>query len=273
MIKKILIFPCGILFVFSLLVSNTYAEVIRLHIPVLSDSPQLGVYFHELLKTAVKEAGHKPDFVSRELPHIRIKNLLDRGEISIYWLVESAERNKKYFPIKVGITSGLIGKRILFIKKGEQALFDKVKTLDDFRELNLVGGMGVRWFDGKVWKANNLLYKEKPGNWKAIYEMVSRGRDFNYFSRGLNEILVESKQYPDLAIEKRLVLIYDRDFRFYLSKTGKNAGAKYKEFLVDALNKAKESGLIERLVRKYWSNDFKSLNYDKRIKLYLKTPK
>lgn len=188
-------------------------------------------------------------------------------------MIESEERNKRYIPIEVGLTNGLIGKRILFIRKGDQHLYDRVKTLEDFRRLNLFGGMGEKWFDCDVWNANNLIYKEQGGNWKTIFKKIPAERDFDYFPRGLTEIINEAKQYPDLAIEERLVFINDRDFRFYLSKTGEHAGAKYEDIIEHALAKAKDSGLIERLVMEYWAEDLKALNYDKRTKIYLRTPK
>lgn len=272
MLKKKLNLLAGISLFLSLLVSNADADVITLHVPILEDSPQHHIYYHELLETAIREAGHIPAFITRELPQLRIKDYLNQGKISIYWLIESAERNKQYIPIEVGITDGLIGKRILLIKRGDQHLYDNVKNLDDFRNLNLVGGFGNKWFEVNVWKTNNLRYIEQGGNWKAIFKKISKGRDFNYFPSGSNEVLSHSRQYPELDIEKRLVLIFDRDFRFYLSRTGVNAGAKYKDVLEDALKKAKNSGLIDRLVRKYWAKDFKTLNYDKRIKIHLKTP-
>jgi hypothetical protein len=256
-----------------LLPAFAYSETITLHIPIVEDSPELHLYFHELLQKAIQETGHHPRLITQSLPHSRVKRLLDFGEISIFWMVESAERNKKYLPIEIGITNGLIGKRILLIKKGAQAIYDSVNTLEDFRALNLVGGMGKNWFDVKVWKANNLRFEEKSGNWKAIFRMIPRGRSFHYFSRGLIEIISESKQYPDLAIEKRLVLIYDRDFRFYLSKKGKNAARKYFDILDKALKNASSKGLIKRLVRKYWAGDFQKLHYDQRVTLHLKTPK
>ena len=251
---------------------NVYANEIRLHIPIIEDSPQLHLYFHELLTTALEEDGHIPVLIVSKQPQLRIKDEFEDGRISIYWMVASDERNQKYLPIEVGLTDGLIGKRILFIKKGDQQFYNGVNSLEEFRGLELVGGMGKKWFDVQVWKANNLKYKEHPGNWKAIFKMVAAGRDYNYFSRGLNEILEEAKQYPELAIEERLVFIYDRDFRFYLSKKGENAGAKYKDVIEHALKKAQASKLIQRLVRKYWANDLKALNYDARIKVYLKTP-
>jgi len=133
--------------------------------------------------------------------------------------------------------------------------------------------MGENWFDGKVWEANNLKYKEHSGNWKRIFTMIESGLEYDYFSRGLNEIIGESYTYPELAIERNLALIYDRDYFFYLSNTGRNKGAEYQDVIESALTKAKESGLIERLVRKYWADDFNDLNYDKRIQLHLITPK
>jgi len=248
---------------------NSYSQTIKLYIPIIEESPQLHLFYHELLKTAIIEAGHIPELIIKESPQKRIKKQLENGDLSIFWMFESAPRNNKYIPIKVGLTNGLIGTRILFIKRGDQAKYDQVKTLEDFRNLNLIGGMGINWFDAQIWKKNNLQYKEKEGSWKSIFKMIPRNRDYNYFARGINEIVAESKQYPQLEIEKKLVFIYDCDFIFYLSKEGAHPGYIYHEILVDALQKAKESGLIEKLVKKYWGKDFQTLNYDKRIKIYL----
>lgn len=272
--KKTFLFLFVCLFpFFTFMITNAFSDVIELHVPFVTDTPKQNLYYHELLEKAVTEAGHTPKLIVKKMSQLRIKLYMDDGKISIYWMVESTERNNRYIPINVGITDGLIGKRILFIKKGDQHLYDNVNTLDDFRKLGLTGGMGKGWFDVKVWKANNLRYREQDGNWKSIFNKIPLGRSYNYFSRGLNEIIVESREHPDLDIEKRLALIYERDFRFYLSKTGENAGAKYKDILDDSFEKAKKSGLLERLVRKYWANDFEALNYDKRIKINLTTPK
>ena len=254
------------------LVSIACAEEVSLHVPITDDSPRQYVFFHELLSTALEESGHTLKLIPEQLPQLRIKNHMDHGKISIYWALENNEADKKYIPIKVGLTEGLIGKRVLLIKKGDRSLYDGVKNLNDFKKLDLVAGMGRGWFDAQIWKENHLKYKERSGNWKSIFKMIPYGRDYNYISRGINEIIAEAKQYPDLAIEEKLVFIYDRDFRFYLSKTGKNAGAKYRDVIEHAMQKAKESGLIKRLVKKYWSNAFQTLNYKSRIKIHLSMP-
>lgn len=248
-------------------------EKITLHVPVLTNSPNQHLYFHELLKLSLEEAGYLPVLVSHNLPQVRINYELEKGDISLYWLVASKERDEKFNPVEINLTNGSIGKRVLFIRNQDQQIFDKVKNLSDFRDLGLVGGMGKNWFDVKVWKANNLRYKEHRGNWKDIFRMLAKGRSYDYFSRGINEILEEKKLYPDLAIEKKLVLIYDRDYKFYLSKKGKNAGKKYNKLLTNALKKAQNSELIKKLSQKFWAKDLQSLNYENRIKIYLKTPK
>lgn len=252
---------------------TAHSEVISLHVPFVVDAPKQNYFYHELLSTAIQDAGHTPKLTIKKIPHLRAKNMLESGKVSILWMVESKQRNQEFIPIEVGLTNGLIGNRILFIKQGDQPLYDKVKTLDDFRQLNLMAGLGKGWFDGRVWKENNLSYKENYGNWTSIFKMIMAGRDYHYFPRGLNEIMVEARQFPELSVEKKLVLIYDRDFRFYLSKEGPNAGKKYQDILSSVMNKAKQSGLIDRLIRKYWGNDFDALNYDQRQKIYLETPK
>lgn len=271
MFKKIKLIFFGFLS-FPLLISPAYSDVISLHVPIFDESPQLHLFFHELLITAIEDVGHTPKLISVKSPQPRIIRKMDQGKISISWSVETEDANKKYIPIEIGLTKGLIGKRLLLIKKGEQHLYDGVKNLDDFRSLNLVAGMGSKWFDINIWNKNNLKYKKCSGNWKSIFKMIPYGRDYNYISRGINEIVAEQKQYPNLEIETNLLLIYDRDIRFYLSKTGKNAGAKYKDVVELAIKNAEKSGLIDRLVTKYWAEDFKDLNYDKRIKIHLEMP-
>lgn len=259
-------------FTLVLYLPNSYAMAIPLHLASIEDSPSLHKYFHELLTTSIQNIGHEPKLIIKNLPHLRVKQYLKNGEISIHWMLKSDVNNKTYIPINVGLTDGLIGQRVLFIKKNSQHLYDEVKNLEDFRDLNLVGAIGKDWFDVKVRKLNKLSYEEHSGNWKSIFTMLRLRTIYDYFSRGLNEILTESKLYPNLAIEKNLLLIYDRDFIFYLSKTGNNNVLRYKSIIEEALLKAKKDGLIKKLLNKYRDNDFKTLNYDTRLKLYLKTP-
>lgn len=248
--------------------SAILAKNVELTIVSLPDNKHL--YFQELLQKSIESAGHKIKInLLGEMSQLRIVKMLDSNRISLRWLLQTEKRDKKYTPVEVGITNALIGHRVLFIPKGQQAIYSKVKTLQDFKKLGKIGAFGKNWYDVKVWKANGMEYYEQDGEWRTIYKMLSKGnRGIDYFSRGVNEILDEAKLHPYLDIEKKLMFIYDRDYRFYLSKTA----SKYKKILEDSLQKAKESGLMDKLVKKYWGSQLKILDFYNRTKIYLKTP-
>lgn len=260
-------------FLFILCLINAQAKEINLHLPIVNESPQQHLFYHELITTALNDIGYKVNVTTELLPHRRAINYLETGKVSLFWMFHSKQRDKEYIPIHINLTNNLVGRRLLFIKKSEQHLYDQVNNLNDFRQLKLVGGMGKNWYDVQVWQLNNLLYKEKEGNWSTIFTRMSIDTGINYFSRGINEIIVESRQHPELDIEKRLALIIDRDFRFYLSKKGSKAVSQYKEVISEALQIAENTGLINKLVKKYWAKDLEQLNFDDRIDIHLLTPK
>ncbi len=257
--------------VLTLLVTASHAGVVELTIPSFADGKHK--YYHELLKESLKANGQMPIIVippqGKNIIQKRAVKMLTHDMLSTLWLVQSKARDEKYTPVEIGITNNLIGHRIMFIPKGTQVLFDKINSLEDFRLSGLVGGFGKNWFDVKVWNANNLKSYEMDGDWRRLYRMVAhRNRGIDYFSRGFNEIMVEAETQPNLEVEQRLMLIYDRDFRFYLSPSA----SKYKAIIEESLDKAKKSGLMNKLIRKHWTKSFSQLNFDKRVKIRLKTP-
>lgn len=259
-----------IMLLLSVVFSSTVrTEEITLRVPGRSDGSY--DYFQDLIKTALTAAGHVPSIiVVQGLPQKRWIKDFEMGEIDVITLVESAARNSKYVPIEIGLTNNLIGQRILLIPKGAASEYSTVNNLDDFRALKKSGGFGKNWFDVGVWESNNLKHVTFDGNWRIIYNMVaSRRRNVDYFSRAANEILYEVQLHPELEIEPRLLLLYERDVRFYLNKKSSHL----KSILEQSLSKARKSGLIDKLVEKHYGNIFKQLRFDKRIRLHLNTPK
>ncbi len=265
--RKVLIF---ILLSLTIILASSIVLAKTIELDMVSFDDNTHKYYYELLEESLKLTGN--ELVINNLgyiPNQRIEKMLDTGIVSIHWFVESDKRDRRWVPIREGLTNGLIGNRILFIPKGMQSDYLNVKTLDDFRSLDKVGGFGVGWYDVKVWKKNNLKYYEKDGEWRSLYPMVAaNNRGIDYFSRGVIEILSEAKQYPQLDIEENLVFIYSRDFYFYLSPVAE----QYKEIIKKSLLKAKETGLMDKLINKYWGNTLEELEYDNRIKIRLENP-
>ncbi len=196
--------------------------------------------------------------------------MLENNQINIMYYVKSSIRDKKYIPINIGLINKLIGKRIFFIRNEDKGMFSDVNNIRDLKEKNKIGAMGKDWFDIIVWEENDLKYFEYSGNWRDIYKHLKfKTLNIDYFSRGLNEIYTESLNNPELAIERHLMLIYDRDYIFYLNQSLDN----YSEIIENALKQAKEDGIIDNLLNKYWSETFKKLKISNRKKIYLRTPK
>ncbi len=228
-------------------------------------------YFVDLLQQSLADRGHEVAVnVLGNLPQKRMLYMMEQGELTLTWLVQSAARDNRYVPVKVGITGGLIGQRILLIPQGQEGAYKQVTNLEQFRRTGKVGVFGEGWFDIEVWHHNRLPYRVSKGAWqKTVYQKIADGgRGIDYFSRGIFEILEEAKAHPYLAIEPHLILVYDRDFRYYLS----HSFGHYKSIIEEALNDAKQSGLMERLIALHWGEALQKLQMDSRTKIHLPVP-
>ncbi|MCG9724943.1 hypothetical protein [Vibrio brasiliensis] len=227
-------------------------------------------YYHELIYEALTEAGYdvRIEVPSEHIPQKRVLKMVEANQLSMTWLIATKERDKRYVSIDVPLTNGLIGKRVLLIPPKLQPVFDKVTDLDDLRATQKVAGLGVNWFDVDVWRANRLKIYRQDGEWRNLYDRLTLNGAVNYFPRGLNEVGSEAEQHPNLAIEQRLLLVYERDFKFYLSPDM----APYRTKIEQALIQAKSSGLIDRLVKKHWGASIEQLKPAQRVVIKLELP-
>jgi hypothetical protein len=227
-------------------------------------------FYHRLLEDSLKAAGHTVKITATaDLPQPRIVASLDSDELTLHWFLQTKERDGKYVPIEFTLTQGLIGQRVMLIPKGDEATYAAVKDADGFKALGKTAGLGQGWFDVSVWNENGFKLKEQAGDWKSLYKMVeAKDRGVDYFPRGASEIVSEAKDNPGLSIEPKLLLVYPRDMRFYLSK----GNAAMKATVESALKASEKSGLQKKLIDEYFGPSVASLGLDKRIKVSLKNP-
>lgn len=252
---------------FSLLFSAS-ATAQTLKMAAFSDNTH--AYYHALLTEALA-AAQKPVTVERRLdvPQPRIGSMLDDGSLDVHWFVQSAERDRQFVGVTFPLTKGLIGQRVLLIRPADQGKYAAIQSVADLKASGLVGGFGQGWFDVAVWKANGLPVMEQAGEWRTLYKMVAAGdRKVDYFSRGVTEIGPEAAANPDLAIEKNLLLVYERDFRFYLSQKAKD----YAKPLADGLAQLQQNGRQAALLQTHFGDTLAALGIDSRRKLTLTTP-
>lgn len=252
------------------LIQYSSAATLHLTVPRMTESPQTSAYYLELLQQAVAAQGHSISLEILDIPQQRAVHWLEHNKIDLIWLISSQQRNGKYASIPINLTNGLIGKRVFFIRPEDQHRFSTIKTLTDLRNSQLTAAMGRSWFDAEVWQLNKLRFREDSGEWRDIFRILpyANRSPYDYFPRGANEIITEAQQHPKLAIERNLLLVYDRDFRFYFSERGQ----PHIKLLAKALKHAQQSGLLDKLMRKHWHSQLEQLKLEQRTTIYLQTP-
>lgn len=227
-------------------------------------------FFHELLKESLASDGQKVTLNSvKDLPQSRAYAMLEAGELSIFWGLQTKERDAKFVRIGNRLTNGLYGSRVAFVRRGQENMFQKVRTVADLQQSGLVAGFGQIWYDVEVWKANGLKTYTPSGDWRVLFGMVAAGqRGIDYFPRSILEIVDEAANRPSLAIEPHVLMTYNHDAFYYLSQQH----AHLKPLIEKALASAESSGLKERLIKKHFGHIRQQLNLDKRVVLTLKNP-
>jgi hypothetical protein len=138
--------------------------------------------------------------------------------VNVIWSATSKERESSLRAIRIPLSKGALGYRILLIKRGTQSTFDGVRSIEDLRRFTF--GLGPGWGDIAIYRAAGLRVDIAP--YQNLFEMLSAGR-FDVYSRGLNEAFGElevfGKQYPDITFEQHLLLHYTYPFYFFVAPT------------------------------------------------------
>lgn len=142
---------------------------------------------------------------------------LRTGRIDVMWAASDASIEEQVPAVRIPLLKGLLGHRIFLIHKNSQHKFDTVNTLDDLKKLKL--GQGATWADTKILESNgfNVVKTQKYDN---LFYMLDGGR-FDAFPRGVQEPWGEVNKIPglELAIEKRLMLVYKMPFYLFVTPT------------------------------------------------------
>lgn len=227
---------CGVLFL------SCYAsgETLKYN---QSESDPNGLYAAKMIKLALERVDTKYDLqvVPGDLTQVRMVEDTLNGSLDIIWAGTSKDLEEQLEMVRIPLYKGLLGHRLLIIRKGDQAKFDKVKNLEDLRKIPL--GQGTAWADTKILEANGLNIV-KTMKYKNLFFMLDGGR-FDGFPRAVFEPFSEVEQRPqlDLTVEKRLMLVYKLDFFIFVNKSNK----KLARDLELGLNRAIEDGSFDKV--------------------------
>lgn len=232
-------------------------------------------YYYELLEQAMQrtEAAYGPFRLVREsmpMSSSRMNAEAVLGKrINVLWSdVGHKELDEDMIPIPVPADRGVHGYRVFLIRSDRQPDFDKVRTLADLRRL--VVGQGANWGDIKIFQHNRLRVMTAP-TYDLLFHMLELGR-FDYFSRSVLEALAEIEAfgpaYPDLVIERRLLLHYPFPVLFYVTKREPELARRLKA----GLEALVEDGSLQKLFDRHFGAALAQLNFRSRRVIELENP-
>lgn len=254
---------------------NANPMLYRYHIPESAQDHRYD-YHWALLKLALEQTSEQyGDYQLEPAPLVMSESrqfqALGGPLLSVMISPADIENEKRFLPVRIPLDKGLIGYRVLLIRKERQAEFSRINNLEQLHKLTV--GQGRDWRDVRVWQDNGFEVVQ-GSNYNGLFQMLLSGR-FDFFSRSIVEVQDElaqrRQQMPDLAIEKSILIYYPWPFYFYFART--DAGQKLADRVQVGLMKVfNDPVLFEPLFNRFNGATLAQLNLQERHVFYLENP-
>jgi hypothetical protein len=228
-------------------------------------------YFIDILKLALEKSGVANKTKAVKIPKVidsRYALMFEKDMFDVIWLHTNTKFESRFLPVRIPLFKGLIGLRVLVVKKDKLPMFQAINTLEALKQK--FAGQGHDWPDTEILRANNfgVITSIHPEN---LFGMLMANR-LDYFPRSILEVqneLQQSNRSEQLTIEPSLTLRYPTAFYFFVRK-GNNALAK---ILEQGLKLAVKDGSFDQVFYRYFSEDINLLNFSQRKVFELTEPK
>jgi len=195
---------------------------------------------------------------------------LPHGRINVMARAASPEFDRDFLTVRIPIDKGLLGYRVLLVRKDDLPRFAQVRSVQDLRKLR--AGMGKGWADVAVLAHAGLPVVEGSAH-ENLYAMLLAKR-FDYFARGVDEAQWEIKEFgarfPHMAIEPTLLLRYPLPRYLYLRRDAE--GEALARRLTVGLETMVRDGTLGALFRQHKGPVIEPLHLDQRRLLTLANP-
>ncbi|MES2324077.1 MAG: transporter substrate-binding domain-containing protein [Pseudomonadota bacterium] len=171
---------------------------------------------------------------------------LQKGEgIDVVCYMTSAERESLLLPIRIPVDKGLIGWRLLMIKKSQAARWKQIAASGELRDLT--AGQGSDWPDFAILRANGFKVYGTT-NYDSLFSMLESER-IDYFPRSVNEVWLEADAHQDqLMVEPTLAFRYAAASYYFVRKGNEQLAAD----ITIGMEKMIADGSYEKLFQEYY---------------------
>jgi hypothetical protein len=171
-------------------------------------------------------------------------------------------------PVPFPIDKGLLGYRVALIDRRSQDRLSHVHSIEELRQLRF--GQGSDWIDVRIYERERIPI-ETTADYESLIVMLLYGR-FDLFPRGLYEIAPElaayGERYPNLAVEKHLLLHYPFCRAFYVSRSTPRLAAR----LTAGLKRMVADGSFDAFFTGHFGKLLSDLDLRQRVVVELENP-
>lgn len=193
-------------------------QVIRINTPTDFN----GRYAMSMVELALSRIDHnyRIEEIPENLTQARLIEDVASGRLDLMWAATNQEMEDQLLPVRVPLYKGLLGHRIFIIHRDSQRLFDRVQTFEDLQAVSF--GQGRTWADTAILRHNDLTVVG-VNKYESLFYMADGGR-FDAFPRGVQEpwVEIEARPHLDLAVERRVMLVYRMPFYVFGSHNRPN---------------------------------------------------
>lgn len=237
----------GILFCALLAAAGARAGTIYYPAPEVLENGKSD-YGFELLQLALSKAGsaHRAELapVYRQQNRAIAELLANSGKIHVVGTMTSAEREEQMLPVRIPISKGLIGWRILLLREDKREWLRDVRSARELKGIRMA--LGQDWPDLAVLRAAGLAPDTVP-SYQRLFGMLKAHR-IDAVPRSINEIWAELGRHPGLAADPYLVLHYPAADYFFVNR----ANPELAEDIRRGLEAALADGSFDRLLLGYY---------------------
>jgi hypothetical protein len=233
-----------------------------------SADDERGNYSFQLLQLALAKAG-SPHQVALT-PHVMqqgrsiVEIAAGSGKLHIIATMTSREREEKLLPVRIPISKGLLGWRLLLVRADELDQFRATATVQDLQPYRMA--QGHDWPDLAILDSNGL-HGAAVSNYGSLFDMLKAGR-VDYLPRSVLEVWQEAARHKELAVEPFLLLHYTTPDYFFVNR----ADGQLAEQIRRGLELAITDGSMDRLFHQHYGKLLRQSRLDKRRVLELKNP-
>lgn len=166
---------------------------------------------------------------------------LDNHLLDVTWSVTTAERENLHKAIRIPLTAGLFGKRLLLIRQDDPRFTAPVPltTLKQYRAVQ-----GQDWPDTRLYRYHGFSVLEST--YQASFKVLAEGFA-DYYPRGILEVDYELEYAKDytIALEEHLMIRYPSAMFFFVSRENHALANRIEEGLTSLLQSGEFQALLE----------------------------